>query len=77
MAAVTIVCLLISTVVVLITFAQGMGVLRGSSVATHLGWALAALVTVLAANFIAIVHAAQSARLIRALRARLALPPER
>jgi len=68
MAKVTIVCLLISTGVLLAAFGQGMGVLHGADVATHLKWAVATLVCVLSANLIAIIHAAQSDRIIRALR---------
>jgi hypothetical protein len=71
MATVTILCLAVSTLTVLVTFGQGIGVLHGGNVASHLGWAMATLVVVLAANFIAIVHAAQSARIIRFLRAQL------
>jgi len=72
MGKVTIASLAISTVVVLVTFGQGIAVLHGGNVATHLTWAMAALIGVLAANFIAMVHAAHSDRLIRALRNRLA-----
>jgi len=63
--------MVVSTVVVLITFAKGMGILHGGDVATHLTWALVTLVTVLGANMFAMFHAAQSDRLIRALRAEL------
>jgi hypothetical protein len=68
MAKVTVVCLLISTVVLLAAFGQGMGVLRGGDVSTHLQWAVATLVAVLSANLLAIVHALQSERIIRSLR---------
>ena len=68
MAKVSIVCLVISTGVLLITFGQGMGLLRGGDVASHLYWAMGTLMCVLAANLIAIVHAAQSDRVIRGLR---------
>jgi hypothetical protein len=68
MGKVTIACLAISTVTLLVTFGQGVGLLRGGSVASHLTWALATLVIVLAANVLAMVHAAQSDRVIRALR---------
>lgn len=67
----TILCVAVSTVILLVTFGQGMGVLHGGNVASHLGWAMATLVSVLGANFIAMTHAAQSDRIIRALRARL------
>jgi hypothetical protein len=68
MGKVTITLTAVSTVVLLITFGKGMGILRGGDVASHLYWAMATLVTVLGANFVAIVHAAQSDRIIRELR---------
>jgi hypothetical protein len=68
MARITISCLIISTIVVLAAFGQGMGVLRGGDVSAHLKWALASLIAVLVANFVAIVHAASSDRIIRSLR---------
>jgi len=71
MGKVSIACLVVSTVVLLVTFGQGMGVLRGGDVASHLYWAMGTLICVLAANLIAIVHAAQSDRVIRMLRAQL------
>jgi len=71
MGKVSIACLVVSTVVLLVTFGQGMGVLRGGDVASHLYWAMGTLICVLAANLIAIVHAAQSDRVIRLLRAQL------
>jgi hypothetical protein len=72
MAKVTIFGLIVSTTILLVTFGQGMGVLHGSSVQSHLYWAMATLISVLVANFMAMVHAAQSDRIIRALRAHLA-----
>jgi hypothetical protein len=45
-----------------------MGLLRGGDVASHLYWAMGTLLCVLAANVIAMIHAAQSDRLIRVLR---------
>jgi len=71
MGKVSIACLTISTVMLLVTFGQGMGVLRGGDVESHLYWAMATLICVLAANLIAIVHAAQSDRVIRMLRGEL------
>jgi hypothetical protein len=68
MGKVTITLTMVSTVVLLITFGKGMGILRGGDVASHLYWAMATLISVLAANFVAIVHAAQSDRIIRELR---------
>lgn len=71
MAKVTILLMAISTVVVLVTFGKGMGILRGGDVASHLYWAGASLVTVLGANMMAMFHAAQSDRIIRELRDRV------
>jgi hypothetical protein len=68
MSRVTIALLAVSTVVVLVTFGQGLGVLRGGDLHTHLRWAMASLLTVLAANLVAMIHAAQSDRIIRELR---------
>ncbi len=68
MGKVTILLLSISTVVLLVTVGQGIGVLRGGNVQQHLQWAMASLFVVLGANFFAIFHAAQSDRLIRELR---------
>jgi hypothetical protein len=72
MGKVTSLCLLLSTVVLVVSFGKGLGVMRGGDVGTHLTWALAALVAVLGANVFAMFHAAQSDRIIRALRAELA-----
>jgi hypothetical protein len=72
MAKVTIVCLLASSVILLVTFGKGIAALQGGSVSAHMSWAMATLVSVLAANFIAMIHAAHSARIIRDLRARIA-----
>ncbi len=70
MAKVTIALMLVSTVVMLITFGKGMGILRGGEVESHLYWAGASLVTVLGANMMAMFHAAQSDRIIREMRLR-------
>jgi hypothetical protein len=71
MAKVTIALTAFSTVVLLITFGKGMSILHGGDVASHLSWSMAALLSALAANFVAMVHAAQSDRIIRQLRALL------
>ncbi len=71
MGKVTSVCLLLSTVMLLVTFGKGMGAMRGGDVAGHLTWALVTVVIALGANLFAMVHAAQSDRIIRALRAEL------
>ena len=72
MGKVTIALLLISTVLLTVAFTKGIYLLRGShEVLSHLYWGVAALFGALAANLIAIVHAAQSDRIIRELRAQL------
>lgn len=68
MGRITIVWLLVSTVVVFVAFLKGAGILRGGDVASHLYWGVAALFTTLGANMFAMFHAAQTDRLIRALR---------
>ncbi len=74
MGKVTIALTALSTVVLLITFGKGMSILHGGDVGSHLYWSMAALLSALTANFVAMVHAAQSYRIIRQLRA--ALPAE-
>jgi len=71
MAKVTITFTAISTLVLLVAFGEGMGVLHGSDVGAHLRWAMAALLTALAANSLSMVHAVQSSRIIRELRRHL------
>ncbi len=72
MGKLTITLLLISTILVLVAFTRGVALLQGGhDVMSHLYWAVAALLTTLAANFFAMIHAAQSDRLIRELRAAL------
>ena len=71
MARVTRALALASTLAVLATFGQGIGVLRGGSLGTHFHLAGVSLCLVLAANFFAVVHATQSERLLRRLRAEL------
>ena len=56
----------------LVTFGKGMSILHGGDVGSHLYWSMAALLSALTANFVAMVHAAQSDRIIRQLRALLA-----
>ena len=72
MGRVTIILTAVSTVVLLITFGKGMSILRGGDVASHMYWSMGALISALTANFVAMVHAAQSDRIIRQLRALLA-----
>jgi len=71
MGKVTSVGLLVSTVMLLVTFGKGMGVMRGGDVGSHLTWALVTLVVALGANVFAMFHATQSDRIIRSLRAEL------
>lgn len=68
MGKVTILLTSISTVVLLITFGKGMRILQTGDVGSHLYWAMATLLSVLGANLVAMVHAAQSDRIIRQLR---------
>jgi hypothetical protein len=69
MGKVTITLCGLSTVVLLITFGKGMRILQTGDVGSHLYWAMATLLSVLGANLVAMVHAAQSDRIIRKLRA--------
>jgi hypothetical protein len=69
MSKVTISLIAFSTVVLLITFGKGMSILHGGDVASHMYWSMAALLSALTANLVAMVHAAQSDRIIRQLRA--------
>ncbi len=71
MGKMTSLCLLASTVMLLVTFGKGMSVMRGGDAASHLTWALATLLVVLGANTFAMFHAMQSDRIIRQLRAEL------
>ncbi|MFQ5667388.1 MAG: hypothetical protein ACE5I7_13300 [Candidatus Binatia bacterium] len=72
MGKVTIALLLTSTALLLVAFTKGINLLHGShDVLSHLYWAMAALIGILAANFFAMFHAAQSDRIIRELRAAL------
>ena len=68
MGRVTIGLIVLSTLLTLVAFGKGIAVLRGGDVTAHFQWATAALLSVLAANFVAVVHAAQSDRIIRELR---------
>ena len=69
MAKVTITLTALSTIALLVTFGKGMSILHGGDVASHLYWSMAALISALTANFVALIHAAQSDRIIRQLRA--------
>jgi hypothetical protein len=70
MGKVTIVFLTASSVLLLVAFTKGIHLLHGEhDVLSHLYWAMAALIGTLGANILAMVHAAQSDRIIRELRA--------
>lgn len=71
MGRVSVFLLLASTAVLLVAFAQGIGVVQGGDVLVHMKWALAALFVSLAANVFTIFHATQGDRIIRELRARI------
>ncbi len=69
----TILLITVSTAVLLIAFGKGLTALRAGDTAAHLYWDMATLFSVLVANFVAAIHAAQSDRLIRDLRRECAL----
>ncbi len=71
MGRITIIWLLISTIVLLIAFGKGVGIIHGGDVMSHLYWAVAGLFTALGANLFAMFHAAQTDRIIRELRAEI------
>ena len=77
MGKVSIVVLLISSAAMLGTFGRGITLLRDGDTAAYLQWALTALLIVLCANAVAMVHAAQSDRIIRDLRRHIATTGER
>ncbi len=73
MGKVTIALLSVSTLLLLVAFTKGVDLVRGGhDVMAHLYWAVTALVGAHAANFFAMFHAAQSDRIIRELRKRIA-----
>jgi len=54
--------------ILFVAYANGVGVIHGGSVVTHMYWATAAMLRVALANFIAIAHLARSERMIQELR---------
>jgi hypothetical protein len=68
MGKVTIVLTALSTALMLIAFGKGITALRAGDVTALFHWSMAALLGVLTANCVAMVHAAQSDRIIRELR---------
>lgn len=64
----TIALIAVSTTVLVVGFSRGLSTLRAGDTSGHLFWDMAVFFTVLAVNFVAAIHAAQSDRLIRSLR---------
>jgi len=54
--------------ILFVAYANGVVVIQGGSVVTHMYWATAAMLMVALANFIAIAHLARSERMIQELR---------
>jgi len=69
MTRVTILLTLAGLAVLFVAYAQGVHVIHGGSVITHMYWATGAISLVALANFIAVAHLARSERMIRELRA--------
>jgi hypothetical protein len=69
MTRVTIALTLVGLVLLFIAYADGVHVIHGGSVVTHMYWATGALLAVALANFIAVAHLARSERMLRQLRA--------
>lgn len=69
MTRVTIALTLVGLVLLFIAYANGVRVIHGGSVVTHMYWATGALLAVALANFIAVAHLARSERMLRQLRA--------
>ncbi len=69
MTRVTILLTLAGLAVLFIAYAQGVRVIHGASVISHMYWATAAISLVALANFIAVAHLARSERMIQELRA--------
>jgi hypothetical protein len=68
MTRVTILLTLAGLIVLFIAYAQGVRVIHGGSVVTHMYWATGAISLVALANFIAVAHLARSERMIQQLR---------
>jgi hypothetical protein len=69
MTRVTIALTIAGLVVLFIAYAQGVRVIHGGDVVSHMYWATGAIALVALANFIAVAHLARSERMIRELRA--------
>ena len=68
MTRVTIGLTLIGLAILFIAYAEGVSVIHGGSVPSHMYWATAALCAVALANFIAIAHLSRAERMIQQLR---------
>jgi len=68
MTRVTILLTLAGLAVLFVAYAQGVHVIHGGSVITHMYWATGAISLVALANFIAVAHLARSERMIQELR---------
>lgn len=69
MARVSIAFSLFSTVLLFVAFGKGISSIHSGDITAHYEWATAALLSCLASNLMGMVHAAQSDRIIRSLRA--------
>ena len=69
MTRVTIGLTLAGLIVLFIAYANGVRVIHGGDVVSHMYWATGGLTLVALANFIAVAHLARAERMIRQLRA--------
>ena len=69
MTRVTIGLTLAGLIVLFIAYGNGVGVIHGGDVVSHMYWATGGLTLVALANFIAVAHLWRSERMIRELRA--------
>ncbi|HYL58022.1 MAG TPA: hypothetical protein VEU51_04070 [Candidatus Acidoferrales bacterium] len=69
MTRVTIGLTIAGLLVLFVAYAQGVRVIHGGDVVSHMYWATGAITLVALANFIAVAHLARSERMIRELRA--------
>lgn len=69
MTRVTIVLTLLGLGALFVAYFNGVGVIHGGDVLSHMYWATAALFGVAGANFIAVAHLARCERIVRRLRA--------
>jgi hypothetical protein len=69
MTRVTIGLTLLGLLVLFVAYAQGVRIIHGGDVLSHMYWATAALLLVALANFIAVAHLARAERMLQRLRA--------